>query len=90
MSIPYESYTEFDWFAEAKSFESKREFDKALMAYDEAIKIDPEFAKAWFYKAILLYKLGKMDKALECAKRAAELKPEWKKHITKDMPNLKL
>ncbi|MGY5875171.1 MAG: tetratricopeptide repeat protein [Candidatus Thorarchaeota archaeon] len=90
MSVGYEDYTAFDWFAEAKSFEKSQEYDKALMAYDEALKLNPEMAKGWFYKAAMHYKLGQKDKAAECAKKAVELKPSWEKHVKRDMPDLQI
>ncbi|MGY5853238.1 MAG: tetratricopeptide repeat protein [Candidatus Thorarchaeota archaeon] len=90
MSVGYEDYTAFDWFAEAKGFEKNKEYEKAIMAFEEAIKQDPDMAKAWFYKAIAHYKLGQKDKAAESAKKAVEIKPSWEKHVKRDMPDLQI
>ena len=90
MSVSYEDYTEYDWFGEARCLESSGEFEKALKAFDESIKLNPDFAKAWYYKAVLLYRLGRKDEAAECSKKVVELKPEWEKYIQKEMPDIKL
>ncbi|MCJ7443024.1 MAG: tetratricopeptide repeat protein [Methanotrichaceae archaeon] len=40
-----------------------QKYDEALRAYDRAIQIDPEFAEAWYNKAIVLEILGLYDDA---------------------------
>ena len=90
MSAEYDEFTQFDWFAEGKKREAKGEYEEAIKAYEEAIKIDPQMAKAWFYKSVLHYRLNQMDEALEAAKKALEFKPDWEKHFKKDMPKLNL
>ena len=39
---------------------------EAIVAYDKAIEIDPEFAEAWYNKGITLDKLGKHEEAVVC------------------------
>ncbi len=39
------------------------EFEDAIKAFDEAIKINPELAKAWFNKGHALYELEKYEDA---------------------------
>ena len=90
MAAELDEMTQYDWFAHARSYETTGNYEKALEAYEESLKIDPNFAKAWFYKAKLHYKLGQMDLAKECAKRTLEITPEWEKHVKKYMPKIKL
>ncbi|MHA1638233.1 MAG: tetratricopeptide repeat protein [Candidatus Thorarchaeota archaeon] len=88
MSAEPDQMTEYDHFADARGHESNGEFDEAFKAYDEALKISPEFTKAHYYKALLHYKLKQSDKALESAKIVLEQNPSWEKHIKKFMPDL--
>ncbi len=59
-----------------------------MKAYEESIKLDPNYAKAWFYKAKLHYRLGQKDHAKKCISRVLELKPEWEKYVKKYLPNI--
>lgn len=88
MSAAPEDYTEYDWFGQARIRETNDDLEGAVEAYDEAIKLNPKFAKAHYYKALAYYQLGEMDKAKEAAKRALDLKPSWKEHVTENMPQL--
>ena len=49
------------------------EYDKAIVSYDNAIKIDPNCAEAWFNKSITLNKLGKQSEATRCVAIALNL-----------------
>ncbi len=86
MTAEIDEMTEFDWFAEGKKLEASGDYEGAIKAYDESIKLRPDLAKSWFYKAVLHYKLGQNEKATECAKKAIELKPSWEKLLKKDYP----
>ena len=88
MAAEIEERTQFDWFSVARIHEERGENTEALKAYEESIKLAPEYAKAWFHKAKLHYKLGQKDRAKECAKRILELEPDWKKYIEKYFPDL--
>ncbi|MHA1907040.1 MAG: tetratricopeptide repeat protein [Candidatus Thorarchaeota archaeon] len=90
MSAEREDFTEYDWFGEARCQETGGDPEAALKAYSESIKLNPNFAKAWYYKALLHYELGQKDEALECAKKALEIKPNWEKHIRKNLPDLEI
>ena len=90
MSVTKEDFTEYDWFGEARIRETSGDLEGALIAFEEALKLNPSFAKAWYYKAELHYKLGQIDKAKECARKAVEFKPTWKSYFEKNMPGLDL
>jgi tetratricopeptide (TPR) repeat protein len=87
MSAEIDEMTEYDWFSEGKKLEAKGEYEEAIKAYEESIKLKPDLAKSWFYKAILHFKLGQNDKAAECVKKALELKPSWEKMLKRDYPD---
>ena len=88
MAAELDEMTQYDWFAQARVYETTGETKKAIEAYEESLKIDPKFAKAWFYKGKLHYKLGEIDQAKECVKHTLEIKPEWENHVKKYMPKL--
>jgi len=88
MAAELNEMTQYDWFSQARVYETTGNLEKALEAYEEALKLDPQYAKAWFYKAKLHHKLGQMDLAKECVKRTLEIKPDWKNHVKKYLPNL--
>ncbi len=75
--------TQYDWFGQARIHEVAGDLEEALKAYEEAINIDPKFAKAWFYKAKLHLQLGQKKQAKEAAEKALELEPKWEKHVKK-------
>jgi tetratricopeptide (TPR) repeat protein len=88
MAAELDEMTQYDWFAHARSYETRGDDEKALNAFEEALELDEKFAKAWFYKAKLHYKLGQKDLAKECVQRMLEVKPEWESHVKKYMPDL--
>lgn len=50
-------------------------YDEAIQAFDEAIGLDPNYAKAWSHKGYALSKQGKYDEAIECLDEAIRLDP---------------
>jgi len=88
MSIEPEDYTEYDRFGEARIREIAGDSEGALKAYEEAIKLNPRFEKAWFYKAQLHHKLGQKDEPIVSAKKTLEQKPAWEKHVQKLLPDV--
>ncbi|MGB4641974.1 MAG: tetratricopeptide repeat protein [Methanothermobacter tenebrarum] len=60
----------------AWSLEKLEKPEKSIKCYDKAIKINSNFAKAYFEKGnILLIKLKKYDEALECYQKALKINP---------------
>ena len=51
--------------------------DEAISSYDEAIKIDPKFAEAWYNKGIALRKLKKYEEAIKCFDEAIKIDPKF-------------
>jgi tetratricopeptide (TPR) repeat protein len=48
-------------------------YEKAVTAYDYALKIDPEDADAWFDKGDTLQKMGKLAEAQKCFELAIKM-----------------
>jgi tetratricopeptide (TPR) repeat protein len=53
----------------------KKEYDKAIECYDNAIEINPKTAYTWDQKSWTLVKLGRYDEAIKCCDKALELDP---------------
>jgi len=51
-------------------------YDKAILAYDKALELDPNFIEAWYYKGVDLDGLGNHSQALKAYEKATELDPE--------------
>jgi len=48
-------------------------YDEAIMAYDEAISLDPKYAAAWYYKNLSLQELNRITEADVAFANASEL-----------------
>ncbi|MFX1607137.1 MAG: tetratricopeptide repeat protein [Promethearchaeota archaeon] len=88
MAAEINERTQFDWFGVARIHETNGDYEEALKAYEESIKLDDTFAKAWFYKAKLHYMLDQIQEARECVERVLELEPDWEKYVKRYMPDL--
>ena len=63
--------------ARAVETKSQEELEKAVEFYEQAIKLDPEFAEAEYQRAAALSLLGRPVEAERGLRRAMELKPDW-------------
>ncbi len=88
MSAEREDFTEYDWFGEGRIRETSGDIEGAIEAFGEAIKLNPSFAKAWYYKALLHFKLNQKEDATTCAKKALGIKPSWEKHLRENLKGL--
>lgn len=52
------------------------DFDKALDALDKAIELKPDYALAYFSKAVVFHNLNQLQAAYENYTKALELKPD--------------
>ena len=53
--------------------DSQGQYEKAIAAYDNALRIDPGDADAWFNKGTTLTKMGKHGEASKCIETAINL-----------------
>ena len=49
-----------DWFNKGKVLSNQSNYSEAIIAYDEAIKLNPNYATAWSSKGIARGNLGKV------------------------------
>jgi len=53
--------------------DSEGQYEKALKAYDNALRIDPADADAWFDKGLTLKKMGRSQESERCIETAIDL-----------------
>src|SRR5919202_2250360 len=64
-------------FNQGQDAHAKKEYERALEFYDEALKLRPEFAEAEFQKGAALAALKRPAEAEKSYRRAMALKPAW-------------
>ena len=62
-----------DWVQKGRNATELNEYDNAILYYQKAIKLDPNFASAYNYMGIVYDFKGNDDKAIECYQKAMEL-----------------
>lgn len=65
--------TREEWLGEGHQNWYVKQFDKALQAYDNAIRLDPNLAVAYYNKKLLLQKLGRTKEAQLMFEKARQL-----------------
>ncbi len=63
------------WFDAGTAFAQKGEYDQAIAAYNNALKADPLYASAYFYRAQIWEEKGNIDKAIDDYSKVIELNP---------------
>jgi tetratricopeptide (TPR) repeat protein len=51
--------------------------EDALICFEQAIKLKPDYHKAWYNKGYVLTELGKYEEALESYQRALDILPDY-------------
>jgi superkiller protein 3 len=64
-------------FNQGQDAHAKKEYERAVEFYEEALKLKPEFAEAEFQKGAALVALKRKAEAEKSYRRAMELKPTW-------------
>ena len=64
-------------FERAQAAHARREFERALELYEEAIKVRPEFPEAEFQRGNTLVSLKRLADAEPAFRRAIELRKNW-------------
>jgi tetratricopeptide (TPR) repeat protein len=64
-------------FELGQDFHERNQLAQALVCYDEALKLQPEFPEAAYQRASALSGLGRKAEAEKALRRASELAPEW-------------
>ena len=58
------------------AWDKQGKYDEAIEDYNKAIKINPNFASAYFYKGLAQYNKGELKTALHDFQKALNLDPE--------------
>jgi len=64
------------WAAKGNELCDQGKYDDAIKAYDEAIRVDSQFAEAWNNKGVALDELGRYVEAVHCCSQAIRINPE--------------
>lgn len=64
------------WAAKGNELCDQGKYNDAIQAYDEAIRMDSQFAEAWNNKGVALDELGQYVDAVHCCAQAIRINPE--------------
>ena len=59
------------------SYTGLKQFDNAIKSYKKAIKINPDFAEAYYNMAIAQKVIGEFEEAIKNYKKALKIKPDY-------------
>ncbi len=65
------------WLKEGIALYNLKRYEEALAAYDQAIRLDPNYAYAYYDKGLSLYNLKRYEEALIAFDRAIRLDPNY-------------
>ena len=72
-----EKFSAVDELAKGNEFSLRKDYARALLAYDAAIKLDSQLAEAYNNRGIVKYELGQFSAAVEDYSAALRLKPNY-------------
>ena len=64
-----------DYYLEGLALGREGRHEEALLAFSEALSIDPNRVLAWVGKGFTLGKLGRYEEEIECCEKAISLDP---------------
>lgn len=56
---------------------SRDDYQRALIFFEKAVEMDPNYAEAWYQAGFCYGLLGRHDDSLSSSKNAAKLRPDW-------------
>ena len=69
---------------QANEYRKLNQFDSAIISYEEAISIRPDYAETYYNLGDLYHKLGQLDKAVRSFKKVVAINPDYShKHKNK-------
>ncbi|MHA1927521.1 MAG: hypothetical protein ACTSV2_02965 [Candidatus Thorarchaeota archaeon] len=74
------------WLSIGQDLEKQGNTEKAMISFEMAIELKPNFTRGWYHKFMLHHKLGQMKEAEECAQKVIELEPGWIEYVKKVYP----
>jgi tetratricopeptide (TPR) repeat protein len=66
-----------DWYNKSLALYHQGKYDQSIKVCDKAIKLDPEYVKAWNLKGANFNSLGNYEDAIKCFDEAIRLDPEY-------------
>jgi len=64
------------WYDEGWDLARKGDLEDAVVCYDKALELDPEFVDAWYNKGLALMKLSNWGEAVKCFDKVIEYAPD--------------
>jgi WD40 repeat protein len=65
------------WLQQGNSYSQAKRYEEALAAYEQAIRLDPNFARSYLNMGNALYNLGRYKEALQAYEQAIRLDPNF-------------
>lgn len=65
------------FFDQGKAYAKQKNWNLAIAAYQQAVRVEPKFAEAWNNMGYCYRKAKQFDKALDAYKQAISLKPDF-------------
>lgn len=65
------------WFERGDQLLQSKVYKQGIKAYNEAIKIKPDYHQAWYSRGIALRKLRRYDEAIDSYDQAIKIKPDY-------------
>ena len=76
-SIRIDNVTSSSWFDKGLELYAQEKYEQAIQAWDEAIKINPQYAIAWNAKGNALWHLGKYNEAINAYDQAISIESKY-------------
>lgn len=67
--------TATDWNDKGEALVGQGKYEEAIQAFDEAIRLDPDYAAAWNNKGYSFFMVGRFEDAIYCSDEAIRLDP---------------
>ncbi|MCS6812455.1 MAG: tetratricopeptide repeat protein, partial [Cyanobacteria bacterium] len=74
--IPQLSFSAGDYVKQGNAFFFEGRYDEAILSYEKALQLNPEFYEAWFGEASVLLISQQYEEAIEAYNEAITLKPD--------------
>ena len=68
--------TAWDYYRQGNRYNDLGEYENAILRYEKAINLKPDYAEAYYNRGVTYGKLGESEKAIADYSKAIELKPD--------------